>query len=338
MILVVLSHVVFFGLNNNSIAFNEFFCSFRMPLFFFISGFLFYKMEREWDYLTIRSFVTKKFLVQIIPTCVFLFLFIYIFDSFELKSLGSYKSGYWFTITLFEYFLLYITSTLLSVFFNKASSFLIALIALTISFYSFWYDNNHHGTGLLHNSSILELSLSAIGFINFKYYCFFVFGTFFKRFYNHFISFINNQYYIGIIVTLFFLFPILTDYNLYTCNFYIFLLRGFLGIIVIFSFFKINANHFTHDSILGKSLQYVGKRTLDIYLLHYFFLPRNMVYLKEFLNSCNSPVIELFVSITISLMVISITLLISNALRLSPFLAHYLFGVKITNNITIHRN
>lgn len=332
MILVVLSHVVFFGLNNNSIAFNEFFCSFRMPLFFFISGFLFYKMEREWDYLTIRSFVTKKFLVQIIPTCVFLFLFLYIFDSFELKSLGSYKSGYWFTITLFEYFLLYITSTLLSVFFNKASSFLIALIALTISFYSFWYDNNHHGTGLLHNSSILELSLSAIGFINFKYYCFFVFGTFFKRFYNHFISFINNQYYIGIIVTLFFLFPIFTDYNLYTCNFYIFLLRGLLGIIVIFSFFKINANHFTHDSILGKSLQYVGKRTLDIYLLHYFFLPRNMVYLKEFLNSCNSPVIELFVSITISLMVISITLLISNTLRLSPFLAYYLFGVKKTKS------
>lgn len=328
MILVVLSHVVFFGLDNNSIAFNEFFCSFRMPLFFFISGFLFYKKERKWDFYTIKSFVTTKFLVQIIPTCVFLSLFIYVFDLFELRSLGSYKLGYWFTLTLFEYFLLYIISALLSHFFNKTSLFLIVFIALTISFCSFWYDNHHQGTGLLQNSSILELSLSAIGFINFKYYCFFVFGTFLKHFFNYYISFINNQYYIGIIVTLFFLFPIFTDYNLYTCNFYIFLFRGFLGIIVILSFFKINANHFTHDSILGKSLQYIGKRTLDIYLLHYFFLPRNMVYIKDFLNSCNSPVIELFVSITISLMVISITLLISNILRLSPFLAHYLFGVK----------
>lgn len=328
MILVVLSHVVFFGLGNNSIAFNEFFCSFRMPLFFFISGFLFYKMEREWNYLTIRSFVTKKFLVQIIPTCVFLFLFIYIFDLFELKSLGSYKLGYWFTITLFEYFLLYISSALLTHFFHKASLFLIAFIAITISFCSFWYDNNHQGTGLLNNSSLLELSLSAIGFINFKYYCFFVFATFIKRYFNPFITFIDNHYYIGTIVIFFFLFPIFTNSNLYSYNFFVFFIRGILGIIVIFSFFKINENHFNHNTILGKFLQYIGKRTLDIYLLHYFFLPRNMVYLEDFLTNCNSTVIELFVSITISLMVISITLLISNTLRLSPFLAYYLFGVK----------
>ena len=194
MILVVLSHVVFFGLDNNSIAFNEFFCSFRMPLFFFISGFLFYKKERKWDFYTIKSFVTTKFLVQIIPTCVFLSLFIYVFDLFELRSLGSYKLGYWFTLTLFEYFLLYIISALLSHFFNKTSLFLIVFIALTISFCSFWYDNHHQGTGLLQNSSILELSLSAIGLINFKYYCFFVFGTFLKHFFNYYISFINNQY------------------------------------------------------------------------------------------------------------------------------------------------
>ena len=328
MILVVLSHIVFFGLGNINWAFNDFFCSFRMPLFFFISGFLFFKHNRQWDYITIKSFIAKKFLVQIIPTCIFLFLFIYVYNLFELKSLGSYKLGYWFTITLFEYFLLYIISTKALFYFNNTGYIFITIISLIISFSSFLYGNYHQGTGRIEDSVLWELSLSAIGFVNFKYYCFFMFGTLTKQYFNLFVKFIDNQYFIGVVVILFFLFPIFTDPDLYTYNFVGFFLRGILGVIVIFCFFRNNAIHFNNNHIWGKSLQYIGRRTLDIYLLHYFFLPRDIRDIQVFLNNCNSSLIELFTAFILSLMVIFITLLISNTLMLSPLLAHYLFGVK----------
>ena len=50
MILVVYSHIIFFGYNDDSIlSFNSFFVNFRMPLFLFISGWVLYKAGRVWD-------------------------------------------------------------------------------------------------------------------------------------------------------------------------------------------------------------------------------------------------------------------------------------------------
>ena len=39
------------------------------------------------------------------------------------------------------------------------------------------------------------------------------------------------------------------------------------------AFFRYYENWFTRERVVGRSLQYVGVRTLDVYLLHYFFLP-----------------------------------------------------------------
>ena len=74
MILVVYSHITFQCLGNVDIAFNDFFMRFRMPLFFFISGWVFFKAERIWEGKTIQSVLRKKFMVQIIPFSIF-FLF-----------------------------------------------------------------------------------------------------------------------------------------------------------------------------------------------------------------------------------------------------------------------
>ena len=73
----------------------------------------------------------------------------------------------------------------------------------------------------------------------------------------------------------------------------------------------------------------IGQRTLDIYLIHFFLLP---VFLKDLvsdsLTSNPIPIIEMIISILISFIVIGGSLLISNIIRLSPFLAHWMFGAK----------
>lgn len=76
MLLVVCTHVVSFSyLQTNIVTFHAALSTFRMPLFFFISGFILYKASRVWDTATTVDFLKKKFMVQIIPTLFFFALF-----------------------------------------------------------------------------------------------------------------------------------------------------------------------------------------------------------------------------------------------------------------------
>ena len=68
MIMVVFSHVITwcYGELESSInSFNSFFILFRMPLFFFVSGFVLYKANQIWDLKNSAIFIAKKFKVQI---------------------------------------------------------------------------------------------------------------------------------------------------------------------------------------------------------------------------------------------------------------------------------
>ncbi len=100
------------------------------------------------------------------------------------------------------------------------------------------------------------------------------------------------------------------------------------GIIIVFTFFRKKQMLFTKETVLGRSLQYIGRRTLDIYLLHYFFLPSMLSKVTSIFKEYPMPIVEFAFSFIIALIVIAFCLLISNVIRLSPTLAHWLFGVK----------
>ena len=103
-------------------------------------------------------------------------------------------------------------------------------------------------------------------------------------------------------------------------------LGGISGMWMVFCFFHLSASWLQRIH-LSMPLQYVGTRTLDIYLLHYFFLPRFLLSYADQLHTLNSSAIELVVILCISLLVLGVTLLTSYIIRLCPFLGHYLFGV-----------
>ena len=108
MILVVSNHVALksFGMQIRWSAALQFFLLFRMPLFFFISGFLAYKASRVWNAKTLRELSLKKMRVQLIPTIVFFLLFLAMipttpFEASLAEALASsMKAGYWFTLVL----------------------------------------------------------------------------------------------------------------------------------------------------------------------------------------------------------------------------------------------
>jgi fucose 4-O-acetylase-like acetyltransferase len=95
---------------------------------------------------------------------------------------------------------------------------------------------------------------------------------------------------------------------------------------MVFCFFRLSASWLQRIH-LSKPLQYVGTRTLDIYLLHYFFLPRFLLPYAGLLQNYNNSAIEFLVILSIALLVLGVTLLASYVIRLNHFLGHYLFGV-----------
>jgi fucose 4-O-acetylase-like acetyltransferase len=85
---------------------------FRMPLFFFVSGFLAYKASQVWNLRNLGTLVLKKLRVQLIPTAVFFLLAIALlyknfWPSVEEELMSPLKGGYWFTVALLWMFLIY---------------------------------------------------------------------------------------------------------------------------------------------------------------------------------------------------------------------------------------
>ena len=103
---------------------------------------------------------------------------------------------------------------------------------------------------------------------------------------------------------------------------------GTFGIVITFTFFRKHQDLFSSNTKTGKILQFIGRRTLDVYLLHYFFIPNKLNNLSLLFEDSSNSTIELFITMILSLMVLIMSLLASSVLRLSPFLGKFLFGVK----------
>ena len=100
----------------------------------------------------------------------------------------------------------------------------------------------------------------------------------------------------------------------------------FLLLTIVFMYFRHYQQYFTQRTIIGASLQYIGRRTLDIYLIHYLFLP-NLPTIGTFFNQYrNNFALDTTLSVLIALIVIGFCCITSNILRVSPFLKKWLFG------------
>jgi hypothetical protein len=264
-------------------------------------------------------------MVQIVPTVIFLLLLAP--PPLFFSKLGATKGGYWFTFVLFEFFMI----SMLSDRFCKKWGLMLA-IALSVS--SYFYDA-YYNRYFSHFGWITDV----VGFLSFKtwrFYLFFYLGILIKRHFDGFLC-LTSKYYVIIFVVLFFaMMTYLSYYEDVIISYLIFTIAGISGIIMIFILFRLlytspstcslkqlSIIHFS-SSILIK----IGTRTLDIYLLHYFFLPRFLLPYGDQLRAYDSPPLEFLIALALALVIVVICLLVSYVIRLSPFLGHYLFGAK----------
>lgn len=327
MLLVVYYHVEVFSFGERDSLINSLFISFRMPLFFFISGFIAYKGV-VWDGDYFFKMLKKKFLVQIIPTMFFCVLYYCVCQSENfLIFMEKGPRFYWFTITLFYMFLVYYIIMFLTrkcVKVRVLALCTMSIIGLVV-YAGIW----------LELFSVEKYTFLFIGYLAY-YFEFFVFGLLCKKYYSKFEHVISSNNVKAVLILLFTLSYIVLwnetfiEYNLFHKFNSSFLLR-YLGLLTVFSIIYNYRNTFDSDNRIVKGLRFIGRRTLDIYLLHYFFLPE----LKGFMDSCSfmfepeNTLIELVVVLSISLIVVAFCLGISAIIRSSSVLGHYLFGAKL---------
>ena len=91
-------------------------------------------------------------------------------------------------------------------------------------------------------------------------------------------------------------------------------------------YFRHYHHYFPLLSVIGASLQYIGRRTLDIYLIHFLFMP-NLPTIGTYFNQYrHNFAIDTTLSLLIALIVIGFSIIASNILRVSPFFKKWLFG------------
>lgn len=326
MILVVFGHVMFTSLrlNRDESIIGQFFLTFRMPMFFFISGFIAYKCLEKWNIPFYCEMMKKKMVVQLIPTFIFFSLYSISHHSTPLTFFHYGLNGYWFTIVLFEMFCIYYTISLVCV---KSR-----YVDIGLAFFSIigilWYFMGNHTFRICKVLSIENLSY---------YFQFFSIGILCRKYKHLFLMFLkNDNFRATIICTFVLLFFLIFDVNLknnysliYKLNHDIFV--RYFAFLMIFIFFYSKKEFFNSPNLLSKTLCWVGKRTLDIYLLHYFFLPV-IPWIKPYIQSNNDIIIHLFIALFIALLVTGLCLITSEIIRTSNILAHYCFGVRRNNN------
>jgi len=101
----------------------------------------------------------------------------------------------------------------------------------------------------------------------------------------------------------------------------------YLGVLTLVSLFYSFSDYYKSNAVAARFLCFSGCRTLDIYMMHYFFLPA-LPMLGAWLAPNSMLIFQLLVGCGIAVIITTMCLLLSNCLRSSALFADWLFGEK----------
>lgn len=326
--LVVMGHVLTMCIRDIDQAFLfKMIGEIHMPLFFFISGFFTYKATENRTFLSPK--LKQRFLQLIVPFFIVGTLWILYFPHSGLQSplkpgfngfyLDIWKNGYWFTLCLFEIILIYSSICKL---FASTSSLLTQLLIASLT----WIIIGVFAFILLPINYVNILGFQLV----FQFYPIFMTGLFARRFQNQFVNLISNSriYTLALLLTCIVLYFVCYSWEFSWLNsMNLYFLRVILHITLAIVIINIINNYtIKTNNIAIKTFSYLGKESLAIYLLHYFFL-FPMTFLQEPLRAMNLNIAPtLLTSAIVATAVIAITLIVNCIIGRSKTLALLLTG------------
>lgn len=310
--LVVIGHIYIFCLKENmaSSLFLKWLSYIEMPLFLMLSGFMAYKKDTPNLFYTLRKKVITLILPFICVGSIYSFMITNTLNALWVE--GIYHLGYWFTWTLFYYFVLYysldsIIRILNKKFFLTLDLIFWGLICLILQLIQ--------KMELVPYSTAVFLSTPLIV----RYFPFFIMGVLLKK-YTQLFDIVLSKYMYTIFLCLHVILFIYID--IYFSNFIGALLLPISGIFVVFFLFKEKG-----EQIIGnKIFKSWGSLSLEIYLLHYFFLGLFPIsnYSKFIMG--NGLFFECIIVCSLALIIILLSLGTSWIIKQSSILEFFMLG------------
>lgn len=327
--MVVFGHVEtysFFNFETKTIMGNLF-KSIQMPLFFFISGFVTYKVGFKCE--NIKSLFTllyKKTLQLIIPALIIGIIYTYTKSGSTFVDFISdpAKRGYWFTLALFEMFLVYYLIICIMSKFKRDGLWILFIISL----FAFMLKLPFKTSPVLDqigNYTSLHFTLG--------YFQFFAVGLLVRKNLPLFEKALDSKLisFVAVVAFAVFYYVLLqlyysTDRTELLCKVVETLSETAIAYPAIYMFYHIFCR-LSQTTIFFRVVELIGKRTLEIYLLHYFFLPK-LPMIGDFFKSVAPFTIvpECIITIPIALVVIGISLVTSEIIKVSPVLGRLTLG------------
>lgn len=322
MLVVVFGHVLLhMGIGGYDSFLSSVLLTFRMPLFFFVSGFFSYRLLSWWDKDKVKDILTRKVQAQIICTLAFLSVYQMVIGGGKI-GLAEGFGGYWFTIVLFQMYLIYLVFVGIS----KAISrdiVIVSLIFVSVIFLAVL---------IVYNRSAWIWNFLCWENLT-KYTQFFVLGIICSKYRDRFFKLLENNIFVTLMISSWIIFMILWYNDGFQNTFPIIysfihdIAVRYVALMTVVIIFFSNKKFYNNNSRVSRCIIFIGQRTLDIYMIHYFLLP-NMYVLKEYFNSGNTIIFQILIGGGITIAIVAVCLLISSILRKSKTLAIWLFGVK----------
>ena len=233
--------------------------------------------------------------------------------KYPLRFVTEGMHGYWFTVVLFECFLLYYLVTL-AVRNEKWRMGLLLLLSLA-------------GIGMLaldrgFGPAIFDLRRLT------KFFQFFVLGTLAMKYRPKYEALITSEAVKAVLLVSYFLvlFSLTYDMPAVVHHFLRDVALRYFATFTIVSFFVCHAGSFQRETKVNALLNHIGQNSLAIYLLHYFFLP-HFNPRPEWLNGLDIVSVNLL-SMLYTVAIAALCLLFIRFLSNSKYFRKYALGKK----------
>lgn len=287
---------------------------FQIPLFFFISGFFISHSCSK----PFMSTIWDKFRRLVIPAIIVMSLYIWVANAnYYSVLIHDLKYGYWFTFVLFGFTLIYlIIDRLIGFVKNKTwHDALIIISALFIILISSYL--THHSS----NPTIVNI----LSIQQYQLYIYFVLGSICFQYKEHVFNLMNSRLTFGLIMLGFIILEVIIQKygNLITRgSLFLYSTVVFLGLLIIWKCFHTYSG-LSKGNIFGKFLSLIGRRSLDVYFLHYFIL----MQARFSWGVLDNAYLQYLIAIVLAITIVLGSLGMGYIIRLSPLLSELMLGI-----------
>lgn len=204
---------------------------------------------------------------MLLPTVAMFFIYVFLYwgnmERLGYCASGEYKFGYWFTFALFLinliHWIVVVVQKRFSLDENKKEKWILvalALVAIALVALKDW--DWRHNSALLANWFSLRLVA--------MYFPFYLLGMICHHLEGKFQRLVGNEYLVAAVSLAF-----VGSLFHHGGGFYFGCVQGLLGIFLLYRLCYFYRDTFSYKTWVGRQLSMIGRNTLPIYLLHYFF-------------------------------------------------------------------